>query len=384
MQLFLPKAVKKAISVLENAGYEAFCVGGAVRDLLMGRDTPSDFDVTTNCPPDETARLFPHNIPTGIKHGTVTVICDDMAIEVTTYRTEGGYSDARHPDKVQFVGSIREDLARRDFTVNAIAYNEKSGIYDPFCGIDDIKARTLRAVGEPKKRFCEDALRILRLYRFASQLGFLPEDLTEAGAQATLPLLEKISAERILNEISRLLCGEYIELSAPLFKSGGLEFLGLKKLDVSALSSLPRELDTRFAAALYLSASDSKEVMNNLKADNKLKSNVSTIISLLKTDAPKTRADIKRALCLAGAECFFKYLSILALSSATCADKIKAEATDVLEKGEPYKISHLAVSGDDLLKLGFKGTAVGKELSRLLTLVQENPSLNTKEKLITK
>lgn len=383
MHLFLPTAVKTVISVLENAGYEAFCVGGAVRDMLMGRTSPSDFDVTTNCLPEDIARLFPHNIPTGIKHGTVTVICDGMAIEVTTYRTEGGYSDARHPDKVEFVSNIRDDLSRRDFTVNAIAYNAKSGIFDPFLGLKDIESKTLRAVGEPEKRFEEDALRIMRLYRFASQLGFSPDSATEMGAKEKLHLLPKISAERIFCELSRLLCGEHIALAAPLFLSGGLEFLGIKKCNTAFLSALPNELDIRFSAYALMSGSDAGAVLSALKADNKLKNSVKTIISLHSAEIPKTRAEIKEMLHFAEKECFFKYLCVMSLKNAASAQKIKCEAEDILKKGEPYKISELAVCGDDLKASGLCGSEIGQAFKRLLRLVWENPSLNKKETLLS-
>ncbi len=383
MHLFLPQAVKTVISVLENAGYEAFCVGGAVRDMLMGRTSPSDFDVTTNCLPEDIARLFPHNIPTGIKHGTVTVICDGMAIEVTTYRTEGGYSDARHPDKVEFVSNIRDDLSRRDFTVNAIAYNEKSGIFDPFSGLKDIESKTLRAVGEPEKRFEEDALRIMRLYRFASQLGFLPDSATENGAKEKLHLLPKISAERIFSELSRLLCGEHIALAAPLFLSGGLEFLGIKKYDTALFCALPNELDIRFSAYALMSGSDAEAVLSALKADNKLKNSVKTIISLHSAQIPKTRREVKEMLYFAEKDCFFKYLCVLSLTDSEAAQKIKCEAEDILKKSEPYKISELAVCGDDLKALGLCGSEIGKVLKGLLRLVWENPSLNKKETLLS-
>ena len=172
--LFIPPEIEFIIDRLENNGFEAYLVGGCVRDMLMGIP-PHDYDITTSAEPEITLSLFPKTVPTGIKHGTVTVLNKGFAAEVTTYRSDGEYGDHRRPESVTFVKSLKEDLARRDFTVNAIAYNENEGIKDFFGGKEDINNKILRAVGNPEKRFTEDALRILRLFRFASILGFTPE-----------------------------------------------------------------------------------------------------------------------------------------------------------------------------------------------------------------
>ncbi len=381
MKIFLPQAVKKCISVLENAGYEAFCVGGAVRDMIMGL-SPSDFDVTTNCPPKTTQELFERSIPTGIEHGTVTVICDKMPIEVTTYRTEGGYTDSRHPDSVRFVGNIKDDLSRRDFTVNAIAYNEKPGFFDPFGGIADIEDRTLRTVGKASRRFSEDALRIMRLYRFASQLDFAIEDQTGEAARQLLPLLQKISAERIFAELKKMLCGKNAENAAEFFALGGLEFLGLRKCNISGLCSLQNDISVRFAALMILSGSDADVCLKNLKADNRLKDEVLSLNALLQEEFPKEKVAIKRALCRYGEDILEKGFSLFSILKKTDTRAAKEMFEEILNNGEPYRLCHLKIGGDDIASAGYKGREIGEIFDLLLSRVWEDPSLNTREKLL--
>ncbi len=380
MELFLPQYVKNCISVLEKAGFEAYCVGGAVRDLIMGLE-PSDFDVTTNCPPNMVEKLFDRTIPTGIEHGTVTVLIDGNAIEVTTYRTEGGYSDARHPDKVTFVGNIEDDLARRDFTVNAIAYNERRGFFDPFSGIEDIAAKRLRTVGEARLRFSEDALRIMRLYRFASQLGFEIEADTLIAAQELLPLLEKISVERIFSELCKTLLGKRIEKATDFFSRGGLEFLGIERCDIAPLSSLPRERSIRFAALIKLSGS-SAECLKNLKCDNLLKDEAGSLLSLLNGGLPEDKIALKRALCSYGEGIIRKGFPLFSVLCALDCGAAEKALDEIINGQEPYRLSHLAISGEDIKAAGYNGREIGNVLSMLLERIWADPSLNTREKLI--
>lgn len=378
MGISLPTDVKNCIATLENAGFEAFCVGGAVRDSIMGL-SPSDFDVTTNCPPETVITLFERTVPTGIKHGTVTVICKDMTVEVTTYRTEQGYSDSRHPDSVCFVGNIEDDLSRRDFTVNAIAYNEKRGFFDPFGGIKDIEDKRLRTVLDAPRRFSEDALRIMRLYRFSSQLDFSIDEATGAAAEELLPLLEKISAERIFAELARMLCGKNAANAARFFAVGGLAFLGLQKCDIAPICGLERERSIRFAALLILSGSK-LWVLDNLKADNKLKNEVAALLEIYNESIPENTVELKKLKARFGEEILekgFALRELLKKESFESQKKILAETRD-----EPYKISQLKISGDDLLKLGLNGKEIGKVLEKLLLKVLEEPALNTREKLL--
>ena len=202
----LPANVLLAISMLEKAGYEAFAVGGAVRDSLLGKDA-SDFDITTSAFPQETKKVFEgfNVIETGIKHGTVTVMFEGEPLEITTYRIDGEYEDNRHPSKVTFTRNVEDDLARRDFTINAMAYNPVRGLVDPFGGGDDLKKGIIRTVGDGEKRFSEDALRILRCIRFASVLGFDIEEKTAESAKKMVSLLDNVSAERIFVELKKLI-----------------------------------------------------------------------------------------------------------------------------------------------------------------------------------
>ena len=209
MVIKIPPQVNRAIEILQNNGHSAYVVGGAVRDMLMGK-TAHDWDITTSALPEETLESFSEfrTIETGLKHGTVTVIVDGMSLEITTFRIEGGYSDNRHPDKVDFTDRVEDDLSRRDFTVNSIAYSPQKGFADPFDGQTDIEKKIIRCVGNPDKRFGEDALRILRALRFSAVLGFEIEKDTAESIRRNYKLLSNISVERIFVEISKLLCGK--------------------------------------------------------------------------------------------------------------------------------------------------------------------------------
>ena len=207
----IPKDVQQVLNILKKNGFQAYVVGGCVRDSVMGR-TPLDWDVTTNAMPDEIKKAFASfkTVDTGIQHGTVLIISGETPVETTTFRIDGSYSDNRHPDSVKFTPSLKEDLARRDFTINAMAYNEEEGIIDCFGGIDDIKNKVIRCVGDPDKRFNEDALRILRAIRFSSVLGFGIEKETQESVIKNKNLLSNIAVERIDTELTKLLCGDNV------------------------------------------------------------------------------------------------------------------------------------------------------------------------------
>ncbi len=219
MRIELPDKVTYIIRTLQEHGYEAYAVGGCVRDSLLGR-TPGDWDITTSADPYETKALFPRTIDTGIRHGTVTVMCGKQGFEVTTYRIDGEYEDGRHPKQVSFTKSLKEDLARRDFTINAMAYNEEDGLIDRFGGADDLRQRVIRCVGDPGSRFDEDALRILRAFRFAAQLNFTIEEKTYAAAKEKAVHLSRISAERIQTELNKLLLSAHPEVLTNAYQAG--------------------------------------------------------------------------------------------------------------------------------------------------------------------
>ncbi len=373
MKFLIPIAVEQIIKTIENAGGEAFIVGGCVRDMLLSK-TPDDFDVTTSLLPEEIIPLFEKTIPTGLKHGTVTVVIDKKCIEVTTYRTDGTYSDSRHPENVSFVKNLREDLARRDFTVNALAYNEKTGIVDKFGGLFDIENKILRAVGDPKKRFTEDALRILRLFRFSAQLKFTIEENTFKEAILCKGLLENISRERIAIELFKALMSDSPENINPLLSCGALKFCGITENTITeSIKALPKDRNLRFFAFVKENKADYNAICKNLKTDKKLLRFCSEA-DKLSSDIPFDKVSCKKALSKYSEEAV-KAVMILNGKDISLIDKIKTNK-------EPYKISDLALSGKDLNAINIKGEKVGETLELLLDAVINNPQFNTKEKLI--
>ncbi len=381
MELNLPKYVKDSLITIENAGFEAWCVGGAVRDLIMGL-TPSDYDITTNAEPEVIMSIFPKTVATGIKHGTVTVVTDNGNIEVTTYRTEGQYTDHRSPDNVDFVKNVDEDVKRRDFTVNAILYNSKNDIYDPQNGVLDIENKNLRCIGQPHERFLEDALRILRLFRFSAQLGFDVEKSTLECALELSYLLENISLERIFTEFKRALTSKNPELLNPLLKSGALTFLGISTNEIPVIiKHLTSDFPLRFAVFCHKNNYNALNILKNLKADNQAIENVKIYTELFNFQIPKCKSDIKRMLNLSSIKHLnniFDYYSLLKVST----NHLHKLLNEVIENNEPYLIKDLAINGNDLIKLGYSGQKIGEILEKLLEAVIDNPQYNTKEKLV--
>lgn len=382
MELNLPNYVKDSLIMLENAGFEAWCVGGAVHDLIMGL-TPSDYDITTNAKPETVMSIFPKTVSTGIQHGTVTVVTDYGNIEVTTYRTEGIYSDHRSPDNVDFVKSVDEDLKRRDFTVNAILYNPKIGIYDPQNGISDIKNKILRCIGEPQERFLEDALRIMRLFRFSAQLGFEIEKNTLKSALNLSYLLENISVERIFTEFKRALNANKPEALNPLLKSGALAFLGLNTNEMpDIIKRLTNNFSLRFAVFCHKNNYNALKVLKNLKADNKTINDVKIYTELINSPIPKGKSDIKLLLKFCSVEHINNVLNYYNCLNIN-VENLYQFLNDIKANNEPYLINDLTISGNDLKELGYSGRKIGEILEKLLEIVIENPEFNNKEKLIS-
>ena len=366
--LKIPEKIKFVLDTLTQNGYEAYIVGGCVRDSLLGI-TPSDYDVTTSAKPEEIIKLFEKTVPTGIKHGTDTVITEKEPVEVTTFRTEGEYKDSRHPRNVEFVTDLREDLSRRDFTVNALAYNETVGLVDLFGGLSDLENKILRAVGDSDKRFKEDSLRILRLFRFASQLGFYPEENTLNSALKLQKGLENISKERIFSEIVKTVNGNNPKAILPLINSGGLKFLGITETPDFTTIDDP---DLRLFVFLNTSSENTIEVLKTLKVPNR---QIDFANKLLKLQSIKinTKEDIKNALFLTDYNAVNLFLQL-----QEDEDKLKLLA-EIIKNKEPYLISHLAIRGEDLKELGFKGKEIGEILERLRLTVVCSPEKNRKE-----
>lgn len=378
--LFIPPEIQFIIERLQKNGFEAYLVGGCVRDMLMDI-TPHDYDITTSASPEIILSLFEKTVPTGIKHGTVTVINGGFAAEVTTYRTDGEYSDHRRPERVTFVKSLKEDLARRDFTVNAIAYNENEGIKDFFCGREDIKNKILRAVGEPKKRFCEDALRILRLFRFASVLEFTPEEATLKNALKCAPLLESISAERISSELRKAVNGKNPEALKPLTDINGLKFIGIKNPDYSKIVPL-QSAGLALFGFLYSSTDNLMSALRFLKPSNKEKRLYENILTLLSLPFPQSKEEIKEMLFKTDLISVEKYLYFKNSYFGTDTENALSMLREISENGEPYRISDLKIGGRSLIKLGIKGEKVGETLEYLRQRVTADPTLNRREILL--
>lgn len=381
MNFKLPQEIDYVLDILINNGHKAYVVGGCVRDLLCGK-APHDYDITTSATPDETQRLFKKTIATGIKHGTVTVIINGEQIEVTTFRTESGYNDSRHPESVDFVREVGDDLARRDFTVNAMCYNHKEGLIDLFNGKDDINNKVLRAVGTPETRFKEDALRILRLFRFAATLGFAIEKQTFNAAVKCAPLLKNISAERIFVELQKTANGSNPDIIRPLLDTDCLCDYSLKSADLNCISKLENKQDLRTFALLNIASYNLPQTLDNLKCSNSFKDYCIKMNCLTQNIINADKISIKKALNYADtniiSDVLLYYRDILNIDIL----KHKSLLDEIIENDEPYKISHLDISGKDIMALGYNGKQVGEKLDFLLNEVVKDSTLNKREKLL--
>lgn len=382
MNFKIPDYVSNIIQTLENNGYEAYIVGGCVRDILMGI-TPHDYDITTNALPQEIKSLFRITIDTGIKHGTVTVIIDNEPVEITTYRTEGIYSDNRRPDNINFVTKLSEDLSRRDFTVNAICYNESKGYVDLFGGKEDIENRILRAVGNPANRFREDSLRILRLFRFASTLGFKIETKTFEDAISYSNLIKNVSRERIAEELKKAVIGDDISILHPLINSNAFDFLSIKSCqNLTNVKKLQKKTDLRMFALLFLCNCDVLSVAAELKSSNKSRNYFEAFLNLNSDKIPSSKYEIKKIINRYGEEIFEDYLDFLTHIKNINCQNLYALLREIQKNQEPYSITQLDINGSDIISLGYKDKDIGETLNILLDEVMKNPSLNIKDELI--
>lgn len=390
----LPEHVEYIIGNLMKHGYEAYAVGGCVRDTLLGR-TPGDWDITTSASPDEVKRIFRRTIDTGIEHGTVTVMLDKCGYEVTTYRIDGEYEDGRHPKSVEFTTNLVEDLKRRDFTINAMAYNHQTGLVDVFDGIGDLKRKRIRCVGEAKERFTEDALRMLRAVRFAAQLGFMIEESTLDAVRVLAPNLSKISRERIQAELTKLLVSAHPQMVEKIFS------LGLIKQVLPELAAYYEQADTqemlrrlgraegdiilRYTVFLSIVEGAPQErrektrgFLRDLRFDNHTTDFVSRLSeqrdTVLSLDKPQLRHQIVEI-----GEDILPYL--FQLQKAENAEGLYRE---MKSDGDCLSVKELAVNGRDLIEAGVQpGKQVGEVLNRLLYMVLDCPQLNTREKLLS-
>ena len=383
-----PKYVRQILFTLQVHGYPAYLVGGCVRDLLMEK-RPHDWDICTAALPEQVQSLFPVTRPTGLQHGTVTVVIGSKQVEVTTFRTEGGYADHRHPDRVSFVGELTEDLGRRDFTMNAIAVSADGLLADPYGGVEDIRARRIRCVGEAETRFEEDALRMLRALRFSAKLGFTIEIGTLLAIQAKAPLAAGLAAERVREELEKLLLSDAPETIYAVMDLGLIDsFLRDRPGQPTfwrRLRRLPRKALYRWAGfAIGLQRlgciASVEDFLRAMKLDNRSIRCCTAAERLLREPLPATPHAWKKAL---------RALDVPSVSCAACVSdalyggqSMKALRA-VLRSGECFSLKHLAVTGDDLLILGLKGRAIGEMLNFLLDYVMEYPENNNRDLLMS-
>lgn len=381
---------------LHAAGHAAYAVGGCVRDSLLGQ-TPHDWDLCTSATPEQVLELFgkAHCIPTGLQHGTVTVKHGGELYEITTFRTEGAYSDGRHPDHVAFVPDVKEDLARRDFTINAMAYNAEEGLIDPFGGQNDLAAGIVRAVGEPQRRFEEDALRILRLYRFAARFGFAIDPATGQAARALCRHLDCVSEERIAEELSRLLAapapGAYLEAEvlAVIFPELDAAELPESRRILDALEPGMEHVPVRLAALLCpLGEAGARAALKRLKCSNALTGTVATLVREAAAGMPGA------ALTLTARRFLSRYdlatiTDLTALCSARHPEQAEAfaalqqEAARLVETNACCRINQLAVNGRDLMDAGIRpGPGLRRVLDALLEQVLTGQLPNEKAALL--
>lgn len=379
--LKIPQKIKKIITRIENNGFEAYVVGGAVRDAILGL-TPKDYDITTSCPPEKITKIFEKTVPTGIKHGTVTVIIDSIPTEVTTYRIDGSYTNNRSPDSVSFTSNLFDDLSRRDFTINALAFNDISGLIDFFSGQADINNKLVRTVGNPEIRFSEDALRILRAVRFACTLKFEIESTTYLAALNSADRLKSISGERIFTELSKAILGDNTEALEDFINKGGLKSLNITSaFNFCAIKKLPLNIYIRLFAFFKLTDANFDYLSDRLHFNNKLKKYLDKAFYIDRKLNSYDKPHIKNILAYTETEAFGDYLDYKSVVLNENTEELNFALKTIINNKEPYKISMLNITGKDLEKLGFRGEEIGAKLEFLLDKCIENPELNNKKLL---
>lgn len=435
MRIILPEKVKMILHQLESHGFEGYAVGGCIRDSILGRE-PSDWDITTSASPEEVKRLFPKTFDTGIEHGTITVLLDKEGFEVTTYRIDGEYEDCRHPKEVRFTSDLIEDLKRRDFTINAMAYNETKGLVDAFGGTEDLKNGIVRCVGNAWERFSEDALRMMRAVRFCAQLGFVMEAETARAIRELAPSLKKISAERIQVELVKLLESPHPDWIRQAWENG-ITAVVLPEFDrmmeqpqnsahhvysvgehtLVALRNVRADRVLRLAMLFHdmgkpevatvdergiyhfrshaaNSAELTKKIMKRLKFDNETSNKVYRLVLNHSLYPEVTPEGVRRSICQLGEELFPGFLEVkradvLGQNPAVQEKKldylqqVEEIYADILRRGDCLSLRTLAVTGRDLIADGAEpGKGMGELLNRLLDEVLEAPERNDREWLL--
>ena len=444
MQISVPEKVRSIISKLQDNGYEAYAVGGCVRDSYLGIK-PHDWDITTNAYPERVRQLFRRTVDIGIKHGTVKVMIGNDGYEITTYRIDGEYEDSRHPKEVTFTGDLKEDLRRRDFTINAMAYSEKTGLVDLFGGIEDLKAGVIRAVGDPEERFTEDALRMLRALRFGARFGFEIEENTKSAIKKLAPTLSKISAERIREEIEKLICSDNPDRLRDAYELGvtsvvfpewdtmmkceqntphhftnvgdhtivALEYVVKNYPDISDEDNRVLRIATllhdiakpkckttgedgvdHFKGHPIEGVPMAEAFLRRLKYDNDTLDKVKKLVRYHDERPRLTYPSVRKFITAAEVSNMenlmrLKYADLYAHTDYQWEDKIyQVETLDkmyrkIMEDGDCLSVKDLAVNGHDLMEAGIPaGPAIGEALGKLLDLVLNEPTLNDRDTLL--
>lgn len=434
IRISLPEDVINIIKKINTAGYEAYAVGGCVRDSILGRE-PGDYDITTSATPEEVKRIFKRTVDTGIQHGTVTVLIGNEGYEVTTYRIDGKYEDNRHPESVEFTRSLKEDLLRRDFTINAMAYNDDEGLVDLFGGIDDIEAKVIRCVGNPNERLSEDALRILRAVRFAAQLGYEIDQDTVDAMRHLAPNLKDISKERIEVELLKMVTSPHPEIMRTAYEIG-ITKVFLPEFDammetaqnhphhmysvgehtIHAMQEIEPNKYLRLAMLFHdigkprcktqdddgtdhfhghpeVSYAMSKDILRRLKFDNNTIDIVSRLARYHDIKSDSTKRSVRRMIHKVGDDIFLMLLDVkradvMAQSLYQREQKLEDIVItrrlyeEIKADKECLSIKDLKINGQDLMGIGYpQGACIGQELKRLLELVLDDPAINDKDVL---
>ena len=387
----LPKNVSDTIKTLNSSGFSAYLAGGCVRDFLLGK-TPSDYDVATSAKPAQVKKIFKRVYDTGIEHGTVTVIAGGCHIEVTTFRADGDYIDNRRPESVTFICDIKSDLARRDFTVNAIAYHPDEGFLDYFGGARDLNLKIIRCVGRPDARFREDALRMLRAVRFCAVLDFTLDSGTRRSIAKNARLLKNISAERVRDELIKIITSKNPGVLRLLIKYKLLRyfdedfFMLIKRNQravISGLKKCPEEKTARLCALFrFENSGAARQTLIKLRLDNKTVNDALRVCERLKEKPPKNLYETRRAMAQTGDAPF---LTALLIKKALCGKALAknfAMYGRVLKNNDCRSLKQLSVNGDDLAQIGLTGQEIGAALRRALDFVMKNPKNNKKETLL--
>lgn len=378
----IPFFVQEILDGFFAAGENAYIVGGSLRDMMIGNE-PNDFDLASSAEPDRVCEIFSDKriIKTGIAHGTVTVISHGFPIEITTFRVDGDYLDMRRPDSVKFTRRIEDDLSRRDFTVNAMAYNDRDGLIDLFCGAEDIEAKIIRTVGDPMLRFSEDALRILRAFRFSAKLGFEIEGDTLSATSALCDKLSYIAKERIFSELCGIIQAKGATKALEMMADAGVMRYVLcgyspSPETLAQISDIRSDLILRFAALFSDSDGETaRRELSALKASTKLRVSVARVVDAAKAEY-STREDVARLRARVGED--FERALELSILLGNSQESVK----QYLEDKTPCDISELKIGGRELSAIGYKGKEIGDELYVLLERVIERPELNVAEMLL--